>query len=105
MKLYDLVKKILQECPETRDSDNALEWEYMVRQGLVVNGSITKDMFLMTKPLETARRSKQDIQNSRHLFDKSPQVKKWTQEKAKQKGTHIFREVIYDDVTGTAREI
>ena len=97
MKCYDLVKKILEECPETRDSDNALEWEYLVRQGLVVNGSITKEMFLKTSALETARRSKQDIQNKRHLFDKSPEVKKWTQEKAKQKGTHVYRETVWGE--------
>lgn len=88
MKCYDLVKSILRDYPEARDSDNALEWYYY------------------GPALETARRSKQTIQNKYHLYEKSPQVKKWTQDKAKQKGTHIFREtiVVYDEETGMARE-
>lgn len=62
MKLYDIVKQILQTYPTTRDSDKSLIWQVWVKGGYVQNGVITKwDFFDATTP-ESITRARRKVQ-------------------------------------------
>lgn len=113
MKLYDLIKKLLMEDVELRNSDKKLIWATWQELGLA-NESITYENFLKDKcPLpESIRRCRQKIQETHPELEATVKVKKLRKERARQKGTHIYREAVadkksgyWDTSTGTARWI
>jgi len=65
--IYDQVKLILEEFPETRDSDKRLIWEFWIREGktdyvYTEPQFITFYNFLSATSPESIRRSRQAIQ-------------------------------------------
>jgi hypothetical protein len=93
MKIYDLVKKLLEENQRYRDSDKELIWAVWQRLGFATT-SITKEQFLLdTCPLpESIRRCRQNIQEHFPNLDASEGVKRARRKKEKEKGAFVFRE-------------
>lgn len=103
MKIYDLVKKILEQNNQARNSDKECIWQVYRKLGIVKEvewfGSreaIIKENFLAKNvpSSETIRRSRQKIQELYpELQATSSQVRKRRQQKQDTKGTFIYREV------------
>jgi len=106
MKLYDKVKTILENYPETRNSDKKLIWRIWKELGLIygvtythddgiVYGreSIQYDNFMKAPSTESVRRCRQKIQSLHpELEPTSEVIRKRRRIKANTKGTFIFRE-------------
>lgn len=111
IKVYDLVKSILIEYPETRNSDKLLMWYFYRKTGLVKSNLFSGgeyigfvDFVRNATPPETIRRSRADIQRLHRekvgrgeieLTDSLlalPEIEKLRMDKASEKGTHIYRE-------------
>jgi hypothetical protein len=101
-KTHDLVKKVLIDSEQARNSDKECIWQVYKRIGAVKDvewfgdrEAITKETFLSGKlpSFETIRRSRQKIQElHEELRATSSQVRKRRQQLAAQKGTHIYRD-------------
>lgn len=99
-KIYDLVKELLTDYPELRDSDKELIWSVWIKLGYVKEDDyyqvalIDKSDFMKAPSTETIRRCRQKIQELHPELQSS----KWIQEQRKkiedQRGTHIYREEI-----------
>lgn len=102
MKTYDLVKRILEENEQARNSDKLLIWEVYKAIGIVkevdwfgTREALLKSNFISAKipTTETIRRSRADIQRKHpELEATSKLIRKKRQQIADQKGTHIYRE-------------
>lgn len=102
MKIYDLVKKILEKDQQARNSDKECIWQVYKSVGAVkdvewfgTREAITKDQFLSGKlpSFETIRRSRQKIQELHpELQATSESVRVRRKQKEEQKGTFIYRE-------------
>lgn len=103
MKIYDLIKKLLTEYPELRNSDKRLIWKVWETQGLA-NTYITKQDFLDKAELpESIRRARQLV------VAQHPELKGSTVNSKKEatKGTFAFRErvTVFNDKNNTVRFI
>lgn len=102
MKTYDLVKKVLENNEQARNSDRECIWQVYKKIGAIKDvewfgdrEAITKETFLSSKlpSFETIRRSRQKIQElNPELQATSGFVRQKRRQKANQKGTFIFRE-------------
>jgi len=100
-KIYDLVKKVLQEDEQARNSDKECIWQVYKRIGAVKDvewfgqrEAIIKENFLSGKlpSFETIRRTRQKIQETElKATDKS--VIEARKQKEDTKGTFIYREL------------
>lgn len=97
MKVYDRVKLILEEHPESRNSDNVCEWIYLEQIGIVENGIITKSSFLEAPPLESIRRARQLVQEKHPELQANKTVQSFRKQKEEK-----FPRWVFDDVTGKA---
>lgn len=96
MTIYDVVKHILITDAYTRSSDKKLIWEVLKYQGFTEGGVITFSRF-MSKDIanfESVRRARQRIQEKHPELRAVGVVFQERAKKAKQRGTHIFREPI-----------
>lgn len=101
MKTYLLVKRILEDHEETRNSDKELQWRIWEREGAVKNGYLSKqDYIFHAKHFETIRRTRQKIQEKYPHLRASTEVQEMRTNKEKSKGTWIF-----NDKTNTAQFI
>lgn len=107
---YEQVYTILEECPDTRNSDKRLIWEYWRRQGIVEIDYPRKEYITRSKFIELAgsteslRRSRQKIQEEHKklvaegkldVADSllaAAEVAKFRSEIEQEKGTHVYRE-------------
>jgi len=95
MKIYDLVKNLLTDNPDLRDSDKKLIWRVWYEMGLVDNYRfITKDNFMKAPSTETIRRCRQKIQETHPELQSSKWIKAQREKIAEQKGTYIYREEV-----------
>jgi ribosomal protein S2 len=102
-KTYDLVKKVLIDSEQARNSDKECIWQVYKRIGAVKDvewfgqrEAIIKENFLSGKlpSFETIRRSRQKIQElHEELKATSSQVRKRRKQLEDQRGTHIFRDI------------
>lgn len=102
MKIYDLVKKVLEQDEQARNSDRECIWQVYKRIGVVKDvewfGSreaILKEHFLSGKmpSFETIRRSRQKIQElNPELQATSQKVRVRRKQKQDTKGTFVYRE-------------
>ena len=104
MKTYDRVKKILENIPETRNSDKLLIWEFYKDSGKVQEvetmfgfrvEAIEKSTFLskLTESTESIRRSRATIQSKiKELRPTNPNVIRKRRMKENTKGTFVYRE-------------
>ena len=90
--LYDVIKKILEAMPETRDQDSLLILEYAKIAGLTAlfDPIITFDMFKKI-PFESIVRIRRMVQKDHRELGPSTQVSAWRKAIREQKGTHVFR--------------
>lgn len=97
MKLYDLVLKLLTDKPELRNSDKLLMWEIWKKQGLINTYDQIKlsDFLYKAHNPESIRRCRQKIQETHtDLGPTKEEVKEIREEKAKAKGTFVFRDIV-----------
>ena len=99
MKTYDLIKGILEDELDTRNSDKLLCWKVWQEQGLIGDGYLSYDGFIKGVHFETIRRTRQKIQELYPSLKGTRVVQKARKKIAKQKGTHIFRETTMFDIT------
>lgn len=94
MKLYDLVKQLLEGNVIYRNSDKKLIWKVWMIKGFVNEGSdllAFEDFMDATSP-ESIRRCRQKIQEKFPELKGSPEIVEAREEKAQEKGTFIYRE-------------
>lgn len=95
MKSYDLIKSLLEDYPQLRNSDKALQFTVWNKQGLVQDRAITYDNYKKALSSETIRRTRQKIQeNHPELCPTSDKVKQFRRKKQDTKSTFIYRELI-----------
>lgn len=95
MKLYDLVKNLLEENPTLRDSDKLLIWKVWERCGYVTSGTVMRyENFVKATSTESIRRVRQKIQEQYPSLCSSAGVQAIKEAKRQQKGTHIYREPV-----------
>lgn len=99
MKIYDLVKKLLEEDIDNRNSDKKLIWCVWESTGYVSNGYITFNSFINSRcpNPESIRRCRQKIQETHPELQATLDVRRKRQKKEADKGTFVFRETISDD--------
>ncbi len=102
MKLYDLIKKLLIENPELRDSDKKLMWKVWQIEGIVSDGSIAYDSFIERKTTspESIRRCRQKIQETTpSLGATKSRTREVRKEIERQRGTFIYRDIVSGKIT------
>lgn len=93
MKLYDLVKSLLVEHEELRNSDKRLLWAVWWKKGLVNRDSITRASFYLAPSAESVTRARRKIQELHpELQATEEKVRRARQQKEETKGTFVFRE-------------
>jgi hypothetical protein len=117
MKLYDVVKQILEDFLQARSSDKFLIWEVWRRQGFITqkqyeSQSITETAFLraahpssiirlraMIQSSERKKVSKGEIELKDSLLPLTD-VQEFRDEIQRQRGTHVFREdaIVPEDI-------
>ena len=94
MKLYDLIKSLLTERQDLRDSDKKLIWAVFQELGYATSYTISFSDF--TSPscpsTESIRRCRQKIQENVPELRGSQKVQKLRDDIEDQRGTHIYRE-------------
>lgn len=105
MKLYDRVKKLLEDYPKLRDSDRLLIWNVWGMEGLVHDGVITKENFLKAPHTESIRRVRQKIQEQHPNLQSSPEVQKAKKTKEKKKGNFVYKEEVKEKPKGHYEQI
>jgi hypothetical protein len=95
-RLYPLIKQLLIECPELRNSDKKLLWRVWQREGKVIANQLSYEAFLSTSltSAETITRCRRKIQELNPELQSNKVVQQLRQEKQKTKGTWIYRENI-----------
>jgi hypothetical protein len=92
MKTYDLILNLLSETPELRSSDRKLLWAVWKHQG-IANEHITYENFIQTATTaESITRARRKIQELHPELQANQTVRLARKQKAKSKGTYIFRE-------------
>lgn len=100
MKLYDLVKSLLEESLALRDSDRRLIWAVWIKTGHVEYNStgktaiITTEDFMRAPSTESIRRARQLIQAKYPELRGSESVTAKRKEKEETKGTFVFSEEV-----------
>lgn len=90
-KTYLLAKQILAKYPETRGSDQELQWKIWEYQGVVKNGYMSKaDYIYKAKHFETIRRTRQKIQERHPELRATLDTLDYRREIERSKGTWIF---------------
>ena len=105
MKLYDLIKKLLKENPEYRDSDKKLMWRVWaieLNTDTTVNAINYLDFLKVSTP-ESITRARRMVQQDFEDLRASDNVSRQRKAKQEQKGTHVYREYIFDG--GVAKEV
>ena len=93
MKLYDLVKILLEKYPECRNSDRYLMWKIWDMQGIVRDNRLSKFEFIYTAiHPESIRRTRQKIQEKYSELKADEKIQEERKKIQEQKGTHIYRE-------------
>ena len=96
MKIYDLVKDILEKHEITRNSDKSLMFTAWNRLGYIENRSINYDNFSKAPTPESITRARRKVQELHpHLQATSQKVRAKRQQKEQTKGTFIFRETLF----------
>ena len=97
MKIYDLVKQLLTDYPELRDSDKKLIWEVWDQLELVDEFGfqhITYDNFMKAPSTESIRRARQLIQARHPELQATKRVRSYRHQKEESKGTFAYREEV-----------
>jgi len=97
MKLYDLVKSLLTDHPELRDSDKKLIWRVWEELDLTGTTELSQAMyyanFLRAPSTESIRRCRQKIQEKHPELRGSKKVQEFRKAKQETKSTFVYREL------------
>lgn len=103
-RIYDLVKELLTDYPELRDSDKKLIWAVWTELALVrritsdytleTGAMVSYDSFMEAPSTETIRRCRQSIQEHNPELRGSKWVQRARAEKAEEKGSFIYHEEV-----------
>lgn len=94
MKLYDRVKRLLEQEPKNRDSDKRLIWRVWQLEGRAIDRTITWDSFKLATSTESIRRCRQKIQELHPYLRCTEETEKRRKEIEKERGTFIFRAIV-----------
>lgn len=94
MKLYDLVKDILEAREDCRNSDKVLLWAVWEKLGIVFAGYLSSDQFLKAPTPETITRCRRKIQAYYPHLASSKEVQAYKEEKQATGGNFVFQEKI-----------
>lgn len=90
---YDIVKDILIEFKDCRDSDKRLLWEFWKRSGLTTpEGTISYSNYLNATSSESITRARRKVQELHPELGSSEEVQKEKDKKEQSKGTFIYRD-------------
>jgi hypothetical protein len=93
MKTYDLVKQILTDYPNTRNSDKDLIWKFWKEEGFVLFDQISFYEFKKSTSPESICRARRKVQELwPQLEPTNPKVRRMRRFKEDTKGTFIYRE-------------
>ena len=96
-KIYDLVKEILTDYPETRDSDKKLIWNVWDELDFIDQSEyncIHYEDFMNAPSTESIRRCRQKIQEKNPELRGSKKVQEYRKIKQETKSTFVYREQI-----------
>ena len=93
-RLYLVIKELLTEKPELRDSDKKLLWAVWEKEGHVFAGKLSYGAFLSPSltSAETIRRTRQKIQETTPSLRASQAIQSMRKRRQKTKGTFVYRE-------------
>ena len=101
IKTYDLIKELLTDYPELRDSDKKLMWRVWNELGFILRDGrewipdfINKDDFMKAPSTETIRRCRQKIQELHPELRSSKEVQKMKDKKEASKSTFVYRDEV-----------
>ncbi len=95
MKLYILVREILDDYPKCKDSDKKLQWKVYDRLGLTESdGSISFKNFIHGPSFESIRRIRQKLAEKYPEYRSSEKVQLMKKKKEETKSTWIYREEV-----------
>lgn len=86
IKLYDLVKRLLEQNEEFRDNDKKLTWHIWMLQGLIWDGVISKNDYMKAAKLESIGRVRRKVQENHPHLRASDVVEKARREKEQRWG-------------------
>jgi hypothetical protein len=93
MRTYNLIRHILRDFPDTRNSDKELQWKIWEKQGAVRDGVLTKQNWIYKAKLaETVRRTRQKIQERHPELKPVKEIEALREEKEASRGTWIFND-------------
>jgi hypothetical protein len=93
-RLYLVIKELLTEKVEYRDSDKKLLWAVWEKEGHVVGGKLSYGDWLSPSltSSESIRRTRQKIQEKDPSLQASPRIQALRKRRQKTKGTFVYRE-------------
>lgn len=93
MKLYDLIRQLLENNESLRSNDKKLIWTVWREQGAVINDLLVFEKFkdLTTTP-ESITRARRKVQEHHPNLGANAAVKSMRKNIQRQKGTHVYRE-------------
>ena len=94
MKLYTVVKKILEDLPQARNSDRVLSWIIWEQSGLIFEEHITKSDFLHASSSESIGRVRRKIQEYYPHLRSIREVQVGKDKKEQTKGNFVYQEKI-----------
>jgi len=100
MKLYDVVKTLLENVPELRNSDKKLLWSVYIKKGLVQVSATNNPMlskitlmdYLNAPSAESVTRARRKVQENHPELQATSSVVNQRRKKQATKGTFIYRE-------------
>ena len=96
MKLYDVVKQMLEEYPQLRDSDRKLIWNLWHKKGILEGEgkktTISFENFMTAPHPESIRRVRQKIQEQHPHLKATLEVDEIKREIEAWGGNHVFQE-------------
>jgi len=106
-KLYDIVRKILEMNPSTRDDDKTLVWATWRHLGHVSGGVMEYETFMSKKcpSPDSITRASRKVREDHPELDATENVKRLRNKKESTKGMFIYHEIVqYRDENGVLRE-
>lgn len=112
MRIYNLVKKLLEENIELRNDDQLLQWKVWEIEGSVKNGCMYYSDFKNATNPESIRRARQLVVAEHPELQANETVRKLRHKKELEKGTFGFRQTIeekpkweYNPTTGCYNQV
>lgn len=90
--IYDIVKQILTDYPQTRNSDKEMIWAVYRKLGYTSEYVINKNDFMKAPAAESITRARRKVQEQHPLLQATKIVRGLREEKEKTKGVFVYNE-------------